>query len=189
MLYNITIKINITIMYMKKIDIMQGKENLFYSEVGKHSIFVKFYMDGCPHCENMKQDWIDLENELLNNYSGDLTVMSVNARTLNTLKSPLTSQVNGFPTIFMIERDGSKGLDFQGERTKDDMLKFVLENTKDVKKNVAFQNSMIIPAVTNKMNKRKPKKHKSKKHKTKKLKSKINNSRKRKSSKSKKSKK
>lgn len=119
---------------MKKIDILPGKENLFYNEVGKHPVFVKFYMDGCPHCENMKQDWIDLENELLNNYSGDLTIMSVNARALNTLKSPLTNQVNGFPTIFIIKRDGTKGLDFQGERTKDEMLNFVLDNIKEVKK-------------------------------------------------------
>ena len=73
---------------MKKIDIFPGKENLFYGEVGKHAIFVKFYMDGCPHCENMKQDWIELENELLQNYYGDLTIMSVNARALNNLKSP-----------------------------------------------------------------------------------------------------
>lgn len=170
---------------MKKIDIMPGKENLFYSEVGKHPIFVKFYMDGCPHCENMKQDWIDLENELLNNYSGDLTVMSVNARALNTLKSPLTSQVNGFPTIFMIKRDGSKGLDFQGERTKDDMLEFVLENDKDIKKNVALQSSMISAINKVKRKSKKSKKHKSKKYKSKKSK-KRNNSRKKKSTKSKK---
>ena len=119
---------------MKKIEILPGKEKLFYNEVGKHPIFVKFYMDGCPHCENMKQDWTDLENELLNSYSGDLTVMSVNARALNTLKSPLTNEVNGFPTIFIVKRDGTKGLDFQGERNKDEMLKFVLDNIKDVKK-------------------------------------------------------
>ena len=149
---------------MKKIDIFPGKENLFYSEVGKHPIFVKFYMDGCPHCENMKQDWIDLENELLNNYSGDLTVMSVNARALNTLNSPLTNKVNGFPTIFMIERNGSKGLDFKGERTKDDMLNFVLENDKDIKKNIALQSSMIMPMI-NKVKRKSRKSRKSKKSK------------------------
>lgn len=148
---------------MKKIDILPGKENLFYNEVGKHPIFVKFYMDGCPHCENMKQDWVDLENELLNNYTGDLTVMSVNARVLNSLRSPLTNQVSGFPTLFFIERNGMKGPDFEGDRTKDDMLKFVLENSKDVKKR-----DMTIPMPM--MAPRKIKKHKLMKHKTKKSK-------------------
>jgi thiol-disulfide isomerase/thioredoxin len=132
---------------MKKIDILPGKENLFYNEVGKHPIFVKFYMDGCPHCENMKQDWIDMENELLNNYSGDLTLMSVNARALNTLKSPLTSQVNGFPTIFIIKKDGSKGLDFQGDRNKDEMLKFILSNSSVLKKQGLFQTNKYIHKV------------------------------------------
>lgn len=117
---------------MKKIDIFPGKENLFYGEVGKHPIFVKFYMDGCPHCENMKQDWIELENELLKNYDGDLTIMSVNARTLNNLKSPLISSIRGFPTIFMINKNGSKGLEFEGDRTKDMMLQFLLSNS-DIK--------------------------------------------------------
>lgn len=117
---------------MKKIDILPGKENLFYSEVGKHPIFVKFYMDGCPHCENMKQDWIELENELLKNYDGELTIMSVNARALNNLRTPLTSSIRGFPTIFMINKDGSKGLEFEGDRTKDTMLKFLLSNS-DIK--------------------------------------------------------
>ena len=119
---------------MKKIEILPGKENLFHEEIGKHPIFVKFYMDGCPHCENMKQDWTDMGNDLLKNYQGDLTVMSVNARTLNNLKSPLVKSVNGFPSIFIIKRDGLKGPDFEGERTKDDMLKFVLDNVKDIQK-------------------------------------------------------
>lgn len=163
---------------MKKIDIIPGKENLFYNEVGKHPIFVKFYMDGCPHCENMKQDWIDLENELLNNYTGDLTVMSVNARALNTLKSPLTDKVNGFPTIFMIERNGTKGRDFQGERIKQDMLKFVLDNSKDVKKRTSLGNTVpmsmpMISSIQTKIRKHKLKRHRSKKSKrTKKSKSK-----------------
>lgn len=157
---------------MKKIDITPGKENLFYSEVGKHPIFAKFYMDGCPHCENMKQEWVDLENELLNNYSGDLTIMSVNARVLDRLRSPLSRHVNGFPTIFMIKRDGTKGLDFNGERTKDDMLKFILDNETYVKKNIALQNNMMMPVEITKTDKRKPKKHKTKKHETKKRKTK-----------------
>jgi thiol-disulfide isomerase/thioredoxin len=115
-------------MYMKKIDIMPGKENLFYDEVGKRPIFVKFYMDGCPHCENMKPAWNELENDLINNYEGDFTIMAVNANALNTLKSPIIENVEGFPTIFIINKDGSKGIDYNGDRSKADMLNFVLSN-------------------------------------------------------------
>lgn len=181
---------------MKKIDILPGKENLFYNEVGKHPIFVKFYMDGCPHCENMKQDWVDLENELLNNYTGDLTIMSVNARALNTLKSPLTNEVNGFPTIFLVERNGTKGRDFEGERTKDDMLKFLLENSNDVKKRGSMSLPMTMPTSMPMIIPMKYKKHKSRKYKTRKLKltkkskkSHKKNHKKRKTNKSKRSKK
>ena len=113
---------------MKILDINPGKENLFYNEIGKRPIFVKFYMDGCPHCENMKPAWKELENSLINNYDGDFTIMSVNARTLNTLKSPITEKVQGFPTLFVINKNGSKGIDYNGTRTKDDMLSFLLHN-------------------------------------------------------------
>jgi thiol-disulfide isomerase/thioredoxin len=119
---------------MKKINILPENEKLFYDEVGKRPVFVKFYMDGCPHCENMKPAWIDLENELMQKYQGDFTIMDVNARALNTLKSPITQYVEGFPSIFIIKKDGSKGLDFEGERTKDDMLKFVLDNVSEINK-------------------------------------------------------
>ena len=118
---------------MKKIDIVVGKENLFYDEVGKRPIFVKFYMDGCLHCENMKPAWNELENDLINNYEGDFTIMAVNANALNQLKSPIIENVEGFPTIFMVNKDGSKGIDYNGDRSKTDMLNFVLSNS-NVKK-------------------------------------------------------
>jgi thiol-disulfide isomerase/thioredoxin len=118
---------------MKKLDIALGKENLFYEEVGKRPIFVKFYMDGCPHCENMKPAWNQLANDLTTNYDGDFTIMDVNANTLNTLKSPLVENVEGFPTIFTIKKDGTKGLDYNGDRSEADMLSFILSNS-DIRK-------------------------------------------------------
>lgn len=126
---------------MKKIDIRPGKENLFYDEIGKRPIFVKFYMDGCPHCEIMKPAWEELENDLLNNYDGDFTIMSVNARSLNTLKGPIVENVQGFPTLFVINRNGTKGLDYNGSRTKDDMLNFILHNNNGIQKKQASLHS------------------------------------------------
>ena len=128
---------------MKKINILPENEKLFYNEVGKRPVFVKFYMDGCPHCENMKPAWIDLENELMQKYQGDFTIMDVNARALNTLKSPIIQYVEGFPSIFIIKKDGSKGLDFEGERTKDDMLKFVLDNVSEINKKESSQPTLM----------------------------------------------
>jgi thiol-disulfide isomerase/thioredoxin len=128
---------------MKKINILPENERLFYNEVGKRPVFVKFYMDGCPHCENMKPAWMDLENELMQKYQGDFTIMDVNARALNTLKSPITQYVEGFPSIFIIKKDGSKGLDFEGERTKDGMLKFLLDNVSEINKKQSSQPTLM----------------------------------------------
>jgi thiol-disulfide isomerase/thioredoxin len=119
---------------MKVLNILPGKEKLFTDEIGNSPIFVKFYMDGCPHCENMKTDWSNLEKELTMNYDGNFTIMSVNARALNTLKHPLLENVQGFPTLFMINLDGTKGEDYNGERTKDEMLEFVLKHVNIHKK-------------------------------------------------------
>jgi len=150
---------------MKKINIFPENEKLFYDEVGKRPVFVKFYMDGCPHCENMKPAWIELENELIKNYQGDFTIMDVNARALNTLKNPITKYVEGFPSIFIIKKDGSKGLDFEGERTKDDMLNFVLDNVSEInKKELSQSDLMPIHMMSSDMN-NKIRKYKSKKSK------------------------
>ena len=123
---------------MKKLDIRPGRESLFYDEIGKRPIFVKFYMDGCPHCEIMKPAWEELENDLLNNYDGDFTIMSVNARSLNTLKGPIVENVQGFPTLFIINKNGTKGMDYNGVRTKDDMLSFLLHNKVYIHKKQSF---------------------------------------------------
>lgn len=165
---------------MKKINILPENEKLFYNEVGKRPVFVKFYMDGCPHCENMKPDWIDLENELMEKYQGDFTIMDVNARALNTLKSPITQYVEGFPSIFIIKKDGSKGLDFEGERTKDNMLKFVLDNVSEINKKESSQPySMSMPMriirkykIKKSKKRRNPKKTRKTKNKTKRRKNK-----------------
>lgn len=125
---------------MKKIDIRPGKENLFYDELGKRAIFVKFYMDGCPHCENMKLDWEELENELLNNYDGNFTIMSVNERVLKSLNHPILNDVKGFPTIYMINERGQKVATYNGEKTKNEMLKFILQNS-NIKKKHSSLNS------------------------------------------------
>jgi thiol-disulfide isomerase/thioredoxin len=119
-------------LYMKKIDILPGNEQMFNDEIGRQPIFVKFYMDGCPHCENMKPDWASLEDELLSNYDGDFTIMSVNARSLNDITNPIVKDVQGFPTLFMINKDGSKGANYEGERTKEDMLNFIIKNTGNI---------------------------------------------------------
>jgi len=161
-------------MYMKKIDIRPGKENLFYNELGKRPIFVKFYMDGCPHCENMKVDWEELENELLNNYDGNFTIMSVNARALKTLNHPILNDIQGFPTIFMINERGQKIADYSGERTKNEMLNFILQNSNVQKKQSTIDsfrsvqkplyqsslNSVDSLSIKNEYNERKPRKNK-----------------------------
>lgn len=117
---------------MKKINIIPGNEHLFNDEVGKRPIFVKFYMDGCPHCENMKPAWRELENELISNYTGDFTIMNVNARALNNIDNPIVRDIQGFPTIFMINKDGRKMADYDGDRSKKDMLTFIENNVSSV---------------------------------------------------------
>jgi hypothetical protein len=45
------------------------------------------------------------------------------------LKHPILNDIQGFPTLFMINEKGQKMADYNGERTKGEMLNFILQNS------------------------------------------------------------
>lgn len=100
--------------------------------VSKTNAVVKFYNPGCIHCNNMKQAWIDLGKKLQDEYEGDVALIEVHSGALPQIKCEAAKEVQGYPTIIEVLKGGKKGTEYTGDRTTDDMLKFIISNL-DVK--------------------------------------------------------
>ena len=112
-------------------------ENTLYfdSEIKKSPSFVKFYSPSCSHCIAMKPAWDEMSNELLKDYTGDLIIMEVNADALSNIKHQnIVNDVSGFPTIMSITAKGIKSKDYTGNRSKEDLINFIIDSFKISKK-------------------------------------------------------
>lgn len=109
---------------MKIIKIGETEPEIFNKEIKDRPAFVKFYMPGCIHCENLKPTWIDLENEMESD-ERDLSIIDVHSNALSGINSNITNNVQGFPTIMMIYNNGVSFKMYEGDRSLEDMKKFI----------------------------------------------------------------
>ena len=106
---------------------------VFELEFKKHpESLMRLHHPDCGHCQAMEKDWKDLEKDLKNNYNGDVGVFDIHADALSNINESALQGINGFPTILVIK--GGKSIHYNGDRSKDDMLKFGV-NHLNIKKN------------------------------------------------------
>ena len=153
----------------------QGKEfDELINEKGNVS-FVKFHQPKCPHCINMKEAWEDLGKLLQDKCKDDISLIEVNGDALSESKSDVSKEIRGFPTIMILE-DGKKKVEYSGDRTTEDMLKFMIDNkiispiSGGYKKGGKKSRTMKSKTKKNKSKKGKSRKNKSKKGKSRKYK-------------------
>ncbi len=88
-------------------------------------LFVKYYMVGCGHCEDLEPVWKLIESKLKKEKEKkDVLVTQLNADYMNNADIP---NVEGFPTISIIK--GGKKIDHDGSRTENDILNFYKKHT------------------------------------------------------------
>ena len=157
----------------------QGKEfDKLINEKGNVS-FVKFHQPKCLHCINMKEAWEDLGKLLQDKCKDDISLIEVNGHALSESKSDVSKEIRGFPTIMILE-DGEKKVEYSGDRTTEDMLKFIIDNkimspiSGGYKKGGKKSRTMKSKTKKNKSKKGKSRKNKSKKGKSRKNKRRNN---------------
>ena len=89
---------------------------------------VKFFSPQCGHCVAMKNAWDSLDLDDVGIFEVDVTKDPIIPQTCNI--SPTT----GVPHIILIDSLGNKKAEYNGNRTTDDMKKFVLDNKNKSKK-------------------------------------------------------
>jgi len=92
----------------------------------KKAKFIKYYMDGCGHCSDLKPVWKSVENKIKKMFPHhDSSIIKLNANFMNKANLP---KVEGFPTISFIQH--GKKVDHNGERTEKAILDFYKKNIK-----------------------------------------------------------
>ena len=86
-------------------------------------VLTLFYANWCGHSKRMLPAWDELEKELDNRNIKHNKIESEDKETMKKF------EIRGFPTIKMVVSGTTEGQEYSGSRSKDDLLKFALENS------------------------------------------------------------
>ena len=86
----------------------------------KNRAIYLFTMNGCPYCEQMKNEW-----NLAKKANPDTIIFEVNRDALTTQNNPIMKkiQIMSFPTI--VRHNNNRFENFQGNRISSDFSKFM----------------------------------------------------------------
>ena len=91
--------------------------------------FVKIHSPNCGHCVNMKEAWDALEDsDDIKNY--DIAIIEVHEGATNNITSPSGKIDQGLPTIRAVKLNGKKWKEYEGDRSVENMVKFIKDNFK-----------------------------------------------------------
>tara|TARA_Y100001970_G_C14198075_1_gene839355 strand:+ start:1550 stop:1966 length:417 start_codon:yes stop_codon:yes gene_type:complete len=103
----------------------------FNSELGNSGKkLVLFYADWCPHCTSFKPDWDEVANTSNNGSIKKLISVNVGDNSSESKKVMKEYNVEGFPTIILIDQtSSSKKMNvYEGGRDKTSLQTYVSEN-------------------------------------------------------------
>jgi thiol-disulfide isomerase/thioredoxin len=89
-----------------------------FKQHNTHPKLILYYSDHCHHCHDLMPAWNSL------NFGKHVEVHKINCGEDTNMKQ--CSGITGYPTI--IYRDDMKKVTYTGDRSKEDMTKFVMNN-------------------------------------------------------------
>ena len=92
----------------------------FENDTSKKLVY--FYMNGCGHCNNFTPEW----DKFSNSNTSNITTHKIERS--NAQDKLETYNINGFPTILLLDENNVKIKEFNGERTADGLQAFVDAN-------------------------------------------------------------
>ena len=119
---------------MVKLEKIGGKQSKKFVENFKPNCLVVVTHPGCGHCVAMKPQLKKAYNDLENLYTGDSIIYDVHGDALEESKKSIhqLNSVNGFPTLLIVKDKESDPIMYEGDRSKEDIIKFMTDNL-DVK--------------------------------------------------------
>lgn len=106
---------------MEYVSIGPSESSRFDDIVKNNDSFVKFYLPGCPYCENIKADWERLNH--IEGYQGK--IIEVHAGAVPHIQSECAQAVHGYPTIVKVLAGGKPDVMFNEPRDFDSFMRFI----------------------------------------------------------------
>lgn len=110
--------------------VMSGREMFFSGDAIESTPgdkLVMFYADWCPHCQAIKPDVEELQQELQNDKVNGKKVTIVLVDCVKEEDMASKYEVEGFPTLILFKANGDKK-DFDGDRSKEGIKSFLEDN-------------------------------------------------------------
>ena len=108
----------------------KSPERDFDKLIKKTPSFVKFYHPSCHHCNEMAPNWKGLKHDKKNK-DKHVNIIEVHADIIPDIKSDCAKNIPGYPTIMEVKQNGKAGKEYNGDRSKDDLIKFILQHFKN----------------------------------------------------------
>lgn len=110
---------------IKHIDDIRGV-NEVNKNMKKNGVFLFYYSPMCGFCNNMMPE-IEKLDKNLSNYKINKPLYKVNASHINDLHTKDVI-INGVPLLVIVNKNGYKEQTYNGNRTADDLKKFLLKH-------------------------------------------------------------
>ena len=108
----------------------QSCNNSVKNDMYKRPSLVKVYHPNCIHCRNLEPNWNKMIGLLKKRYNCNMNVIDAHANVLPMMSPTLSQQVNGYPSIFEVSKNGTKMDSYEGNRTSQDLLDWVSKTFK-----------------------------------------------------------
>lgn len=125
-------------MHIRSIDDSNISE--FYPIADNMKVFIKVYNPHCGHCKAMETDWNELSSHAkeLDHNAGIIELHSdvLQDTQFKNKYSSLANKVQGYPSLMILEVGGIPSIEYKGDRSYKDMLKFCNQHliSKEIKK-------------------------------------------------------
>ena len=100
----------------------------FDNENKKHPVFAKYFSPTCPACIAMESEWDDMCKDIDKKYNTDMIMAQIDPQGMNKLEGMKTHSDVAYVPSIMILKNGQKVKEYEGEKRKDKMLQFLLDN-------------------------------------------------------------
>ena len=140
----------------------------FYNDIRNGAVIILFYMNGCPYCESMKDQW-NLFISKIRTPSHKIPVYRILKDVQEKVPDEILKHISGYPTILSVKHNQlGKIYPEYLQRNVNDFMKFYYETEKQMKIRENIKPSKRGGKKIKKTKKKKIRKHKKRTHKKKK---------------------